>query len=138
MKIPKICSGRPWASKVTVSEEPTTSFQPAGVAVRSSCQAVGTPELRNYSERTAQFIDEEVRKLTSEALDRAREVLRSNRDKVEAVAARLLANELVEEEELRQLLGPKVTASVPLLSHHHAEAEPRPADTHREPTGPPH
>src|SRR5439155_3936110 len=91
-------------------------------------------EVRSYSERTAQIIDEEVRKLANEALDRAREVLRTNREKVEAVAARLLANELVEEEELKRLLGPKVTASVPLLSHHHQDAEaPRPADGHAEP-----
>ena len=35
------------------------------------------------------MIDDEVRKMVSEALDRAREVLNANREKVEALAARL-------------------------------------------------
>ncbi len=79
------------------------------------------PEVRNYSERTAELIDDEVRRIVNEAMERARQTLRTHREKVESLAARLLATEVVEEEELRNLLGPKVTAPVPLLSHHHPE-----------------
>jgi cell division protease FtsH len=70
--------------------------------------AVGV-EVRNYSERTAQLIDDEVRGLTAEALDRARAILREQKDKVQVLAARLLSQEVLEEEEIRRILGPKVS-----------------------------
>jgi len=57
--------------------------------------------------------------MVSEALDRAREVLHTHRDKVEALAARLLATEVVDEDALRIILGPKVVASHGML---HPEA----------------
>ncbi len=76
---------------------------------------VGGIEARNYSEQTAQLIDEEVRTLTTEALERARMVLREHRDKVQALAARLLAQEVLEEEEIRNYLGAKVVRPEGLL-----------------------
>ena len=77
----------------------------------------GAPDLRAFSERTARLIDEEIRKLSLEALQRAREVLLRHRAHVEALVARLLATEVVEEEDLQALLGPKVSAPPGLLSH---------------------
>ncbi len=71
--------------------------------------AVG-PDVRNYSEQTARLIDEEIRKLTSQALERAREVLSQHKDRVQALAARLLATEVIEEEDIKRILGPKVTS----------------------------
>src|SRR5712692_2566124 len=62
---------------------------------------------RDYSEQTARLVDEEIRSIVQHALETARSVLREHKDKVDAVAARLLASEVVEEEELRHLLGPK-------------------------------
>ncbi|RYZ40119.1 MAG: ATP-dependent zinc metalloprotease FtsH [Myxococcaceae bacterium] len=82
-------------------------------------RSAGMPESRSYSEQTARMIDDEVRKMVSEALDRAREVLSMNRDKVEALAARLLATEVIEEEAMTAILGPKVLAQRGLL---HPEA----------------
>lgn len=73
-------------------------------------QSAALPEVRSYSEQTARMVDAEIRRLTQEALERARSVLRSNRALVEALAARLLATEVVEEAELVRILGPKVTA----------------------------
>ena len=55
------------------------------------------------------MVDAEIRRLTQEALERARAVLRANRGLVEALAARLLATEVVEEPELVRILGPKGT-----------------------------
>jgi cell division protease FtsH len=95
--------------------------------------AGGMPDTRNYSERTAQLIDEEIRKLVNEAMERARAVLQANREKVEIIAARLLAVEVIEEDDIRKLLGPKMVAAVPLLSHQHGDdqkAVPEPADLH--------
>jgi cell division protease FtsH len=73
-------------------------------------RGMGMPESRTFSEQTAQLVDEEIRKLVAEALDRARSILSEHRDRVQELAARLLATEVLEEEVLRQILGPKVVA----------------------------
>jgi cell division protease FtsH len=75
-----------------------------------------TPELPAYSEKTAELVDEQIRNLVNEALERARAVLHEHRDRVEALAARLLATEVIEENELAKLLGPKVTVPTALLT----------------------
>jgi cell division protease FtsH len=89
---------------------------------------VGGVEANSYSETTARMIDDEVRRYVQEALERARTTLRDNREKVEALAARLLSAEVVEEEELKVILGPKVTRPGGLL-HPKAEevSDPAPA-----------
>src|SRR5215472_13749695 len=76
-------------------------------------QSAALPELRTYSEQTARLVDAEIRRLTLEALERARSVLQANRGLVEALAARLLAHEVVEEPDLVRILGPKVTPARP-------------------------
>jgi len=88
---------------------------PVSLAEQGSAflQSAALPELRNYSEQTARLVDTEIRRLTQEALDRARSILRANRGLVEALAARLLATEVVEEPELVRILGPKVTPARP-------------------------
>ena len=80
-------------------------------------RSAGVAESRSYSEQTARLVDEEIRKMVQEALDRARDVLVRNREKVEALAARLLATEVLEEEEITRLLGPKVVPDRRALLH---------------------
>jgi cell division protease FtsH len=63
---------------------------------------------RSFSEETARLIDREVRALVMEAEARAQQVLDAHREKLDALAARLLAVEVVEEEEIVRLWGPKV------------------------------
>jgi cell division protease FtsH len=65
-------------------------------------------EPRTYSDQTALAVDREVRTMVLEAQERARELVRRHREKLEAAAARLLTVEVVEEEELTRLWGPKV------------------------------
>jgi cell division protease FtsH len=65
-------------------------------------------EPRSYSDQTALEVDREVQAMVLEAQERARELVRSNREKLGAMAARLLAVEVVEEEEIERLWGPKV------------------------------
>ncbi len=65
-------------------------------------------EPRSYSDQTALAVDREVRTLVLEAQERARELVRRHREKLDAAAARLLTVEVVEEEELTRLWGPKV------------------------------
>jgi cell division protease FtsH len=50
----------------------------------------GISESRNYSDRIAQEIDEEVRRLVDEAYERTHQILATHRDKLDAVAIRLL------------------------------------------------
>ena len=82
------------------------------------------PESRSYSDRTALEIDREVQGLVVDAQERARDVLRRHRDKLDTLAARLLASEVVEEEEIVRLWGPKVERQGDLESRGHTEAPP--------------
>src|SRR3954447_15936154 len=58
-----------------------------------------------YAEETAQKIDEEIKRILTEAHGRARRLLSENRDKLEVVTRRLLQVEVMEGDELRRLLG---------------------------------
>ncbi len=64
---------------------------------------VGGGEERNYSEKTAQAIDAEVRRLLSEQYERARTLLARRRAGLERIALRLLEAETLEREELERL-----------------------------------
>jgi len=63
-------------------------------------------EQRDYSDAVAEEIDEEVRRLVSEAYDKAREILREHRDKLDAVANRLLEVETISREEFEKIFPP--------------------------------
>jgi cell division protease FtsH len=82
------------------------------------------PESRTYSDRTALEIDREVQALVMEAQERALEVIRRHRDKLDMLAARLLAAEVVEEEEMVRLWGPKVERPGGFEGRGHTEAPP--------------
>jgi len=60
-------------------------------------------EQRDYSESVAEEIDQEVRKLVSEAHDKARQILIEYRDKLDAVASRLLEIETITREEFEEI-----------------------------------
>jgi cell division protease FtsH len=57
-----------------------------------------------YSEPTAEKIDAEIKRIVTEAHDKARGILSTNREKLERVTRRLLEVEVMEGDELRQLL----------------------------------
>jgi cell division protease FtsH len=63
------------------------------------------PERGVYAEVTAEKIDGEIKRLLTEAHDKAREILTSHRDKLESVARRLLEIEVMEGDELRQIMA---------------------------------
>jgi len=60
-------------------------------------------EQRDYSESIAEKIDQEVRKMVSESYDRARQILSEYRDRLDAVAERLLEVETVSREEFEEI-----------------------------------
>ena len=62
-------------------------------------------EPRDFSEGTAQIIDEEVQRLLREADERAAELLEKNRDKLDILVEALLQREELLREEMEELLG---------------------------------
>jgi cell division protease FtsH len=81
-------------------------------------------EQRVYSDQTALAVDREVQALVVEAQERARAVVRQHRDKLEAAAARLLTTEVMEEEEIARIWGPKITRPGAADGPGHQEAPP--------------
>ena len=62
-----------------------------------------------YSESTAQTIDEEVRKLIEECYGRTRALLADKRDELEVLAQELLKREILFQQDLETMLGPRPT-----------------------------
>jgi cell division protease FtsH len=60
-------------------------------------------EQRDYSDSVAQEIDSEVRRLISEAYDRARSLLTEYRDKLDAIARRLIEVETIDAAEFERI-----------------------------------
>ena len=58
-----------------------------------------------FSEETGKLIDEEVRKLVSEAYQRTKELLQNNKDSLEKVAYQLLKKEVIYKEDLESIMG---------------------------------
>ena len=63
-------------------------------------------EQRDYSESVAEKIDHEVRQLVNEAYEKSKETLNQYRDKLDAVANRLLEIETIGREEFEQIFPP--------------------------------
>jgi cell division protease FtsH len=63
-------------------------------------------EQRDYSEAIAEQIDDEVRKLVNEAFEKAKSILTQYRDKLDALASRLLEVETVSREEFEAIFPP--------------------------------
>jgi len=60
-----------------------------------------------YSEKTAEIIDEEIKKLVESQYQRALEILRQNKDKLVELAKRLMEKEVIFREDLEEILGPR-------------------------------
>jgi cell division protease FtsH len=70
---------------------------------------------REYSDETAKVIDDEVEALIKEAADRARAVIKANKEYLRALKDRLLDKETVEAEEVKEVLkGSKMPAAAAL------------------------
>jgi cell division protease FtsH len=70
-------------------------------------------EQRNYSEKVAEEIDEEVRHIIDRAYHTAKQVLTDHRDKLEEVVQRILEEETIEGEDLNALLSAPVGQAPP-------------------------
>ena len=85
-------------------------------------------EQRDYSEMVAEQIDEELREIIDRARDRARTILRRNREQLDLLATRLLEVETLEGDDLRAILAWQPGDAVP---------QPTPPPPAPEPTPPP-
>ncbi|HXF52206.1 MAG TPA: hypothetical protein VNM43_11045, partial [Dehalococcoidia bacterium] len=65
-------------------------------------------EQRNYSEKVAEEIDEEVRRIIDKAYHTAKKVLTENREKLDQIVEVLLEVETIEGEDLQKLLSTSV------------------------------
>ena len=87
----------------------------------------GMPAEREYSERTAEAIDGEVKKVTDEAYNKARELIETNRDKLEGIAKALLKYETLDADEVQLILDggfPDKPTVTDLLAAEQAKGEP--------------
>jgi cell division protease FtsH len=66
-------------------------------------------EQRQFSEHTAQLIDEEVATLLHQSADEATTILIQNRDKLVAIAEALIDREILDDLEITELIGPPAT-----------------------------
>jgi len=64
-------------------------------------------EQRDYSEKIAERIDEEITSFIKQGLDKAQIIIKEQREKLEKIVATLLEKETLEKEEFEALVGPK-------------------------------
>ncbi|HQB50953.1 MAG TPA: ATP-dependent zinc metalloprotease FtsH [bacterium] len=67
-------------------------------------------EQRDYSEKVAEMIDEEINNFISQGKALAEKVITSHKDQLEAISRKLLTEETIEKEAFEQLVGPKPLA----------------------------
>jgi cell division protease FtsH len=65
-------------------------------------------EARQYSEKTAFTIDQEIQRFLNAAHDRATSMLKEHRDKLDKISRGLLENELLDRDDISALIGPPV------------------------------
>ncbi|HSO30263.1 MAG TPA: ATP-dependent zinc metalloprotease FtsH [Candidatus Sulfomarinibacteraceae bacterium] len=97
-------------------------------------------EQRNYSDEIAKQIDEEVRAIIDRAYERATQVLTSHRDRLEALAQKLIAEESVDSEGFESLfsdLPPKEYLHGLPPRRHEPPTPSAPADASPAPEAPP-
>ncbi|HDZ19663.1 MAG TPA: ATP-dependent metallopeptidase FtsH/Yme1/Tma family protein [Phycisphaerae bacterium] len=87
---------------------------------------------KDYSDKTAELIDSEIKRIVDEAHQRARKVLEAHRDELERIAQALLAYETLNAEEVKLIIDGKTldkTSVNDLIDIEHAKtAEPGEAD----------
>ncbi len=102
-------------------------------------------EQRDYSETVAEQIDEELREIIDRARDRARTIIRRNREQLDLLATRLMEVETLEGDDLRAILawqpGEAIPQSTPPPAPDPSPPSPAPpsgdSDEEREPLMPP-
>jgi cell division protease FtsH len=92
--------------------------------------SAGEDRPRSHSEKTAREIDEEIRRIIDEAIEKVRRILEMRRKALEAMTQRLIEVESIDSEELAEIIeqhspGPHIVPGTQA-----ARAEPKPAVPH--------
>jgi cell division protease FtsH len=95
---------------------PIAYEQERGSMLGSMQSSFGYPEQRDYGEVTATTIDNEVRSIVQAAFERTVALLKERREVLEVAARRLLEKETLNEHELLELVGAKLSVTT-ALSH---------------------
>jgi len=69
-------------------------------------------EHREFSEHTAQVVDEEIVKILHAAGERSRELLSQNRDRLDTLATALIEREVIDDQDIEKLIGPSANPRV--------------------------
>jgi cell division protease FtsH len=85
-------------------------------------------EQRNYSEKVAEEIDEEVRRIIDHAYQVAKKILSENRGKLDQLARRLIEVETLEGEELAQVFNAPLDHVFPPTEESPSEPPPPPSE----------
>jgi cell division protease FtsH len=91
--------------RVTYRENPRSPFL-AGAGA-------DLPQGRSHSEETAREIDEEVRRIVDEAIEKVRRILETRRSALESITQRLIETEVIDGEELKAIV--EAAAGVPQI-----------------------
>jgi cell division protease FtsH len=81
-------------------------------------------EEKNYSDETANIIDQEVKKIIDTCYDKAKSELLKNKDKLKVLAERLLEKEVMDDEEVKATVGLKKKEDVKPKESDKTEKEP--------------
>lgn len=71
-------------------------------------------EERDYSEKTAEEIDAEVRRIVDRSYQRVKEIVTQRREILDGIVHRLIEKETIEEDELLEIVRQKETAAAPV------------------------
>ncbi|MFQ5432314.1 MAG: ATP-dependent zinc metalloprotease FtsH [Nitrospinota bacterium] len=91
---------------------------------------------QDYSEKTAQEIDQEVKRFVRESMDRARKILTENREGLERVAEALLERETLGGKEVKDLVDGKKTVKPDHAGKDKSHTEEKPAAQPKKGKGP--
>ena len=80
------------------------SFDDSPQAVFLGRELAGNPHI---SQRTAAIIDEEVTRLLNDAYETAERILTANRARLDTLATALLQEEVLDEDQIARLIGPR-------------------------------
>src|ERR671936_1111219 len=83
------------------------SFDDSPEAVFLGRELAGNPHV---SQRTAALVDEEVKRLLDDGFQTATRILENNRSKLDQLAEALLREEVLEEDDIARLIGPRAIA----------------------------
>eukprot|EP00163_Fabomonas_tropica_P032279 TRINITY_DN801_c0_g1_i27.p1 TRINITY_DN801_c0_g1~~TRINITY_DN801_c0_g1_i27.p1 ORF type:complete len:621 (+),score=179.24 TRINITY_DN801_c0_g1_i27:247-2109(+) len=94
-------------TKMAYGQVKTYGFSPRIGHVHFDEEAAMAGGQKPYSDQTAQAIDEEVKKIIDDAYERTYQLLLEKKPEVEKVARVLLKKEVLDQDDMRELLGPR-------------------------------